>query len=236
MFGLLAACKVFVVLYTRCSCLQDCLQMSALTPARALRPEKRDAILRAARKTFARMGFTRATIDAIATEADVSTRTLYKHFRSKDELFATVLQSSATVVADDYEATVRAGVAAAAGVRERLMVLARARTKQALGHPEHFAMVRQIATETEHFPPGALAAWRAAGPDRVRRETIAQLQALHTEGLLEIDDLQRAARHFFALTTTTTSPQAGEPPLSPEDVEEAISAGVEVFARGYAPR
>jgi AcrR family transcriptional regulator len=206
------------------------------TPPRALRPEKRDAILRAARKTFATMGFTRATIDAIAAEADVSTRTLYKHFRSKDELFATVLEASARAVADDYEASVRAGVAAAHTASERLFVLARARTKQALGHAEHFAMVDQISNETAHFPAGALAAWREAGPDRVERETVAQLRALQEEGLLEIEDFTRAARHFFALTTAETNGRLGSRPLSKKAADRAIVAGVEVFARGYAPR
>ncbi|MBV9002553.1 MAG: TetR/AcrR family transcriptional regulator [Solirubrobacterales bacterium] len=204
--------------------------------SRALRPAKRDAILRAARKTFATMGFARATIDAIAAEANVSTRTLYKHFRNKDELFATVLEASATAVADDYEASVRAGTAAVQTAHERLTVLARAATKQALGHPEHFAMIRQISNETAHFPAGVLAAWRKAGPERVERQTIAQLRKLHDEGLLEIEDFHRAARHFLALTTAETNRHLDGKTLSPRATENAIAAGVEVFARGYAPR
>jgi AcrR family transcriptional regulator len=210
--------------------------MPTTTPQRSLRPEKREAILRAARTTFATMGFARATIEAIAAEAGVSTRTLYKHFRGKDELFATVLEQSARAVADDYEASVRAGVEAAHTLHERLMALARAATKQALGHPEHFAMVRQIASEAAHFPPGALAAWRKAGPDRVERETVAQLRTLHDEGLLEIEDFERAARHFLALTTAEVNRGRDGRPLSGQAAEKAIRAGVEVFARGYAPR
>ncbi len=209
--------------------------MSVSSSPRGLRPEKRQAILRAARTVFARMGFTRATIDAIAAEAGVSTRTLYKHFRSKDELFATVLLASAAAVGDDYEASVRAGIRAAQTGHERLLVLARAATKQALGHPEHFAMIREISSDRAQFPTAVLAAWRKAGPDRVERETIAQLRALNDEGVLQIEDLQRAARHFFALTRA--EPRSSErATLSPQAVEEGIAAGVEVFARGYAPR
>jgi AcrR family transcriptional regulator len=209
--------------------------MSTTSSARRLRPEKREAILRAARTVFAAMGFARATIDAIAAEANVSTRTLYKHFRNKDELFATVLEASAAAVADDYEATVRAGIQAAQTVHDRLFVLARAATKQALGHPEHFAMIRQISNETAHFPPGVLAAWRRAGPDRVERETVAQLRALHDEGLLRIEDFKRAARHFLALTSAESNGRLDGRSLSPHAAETAIAAGVEVFARGYAP-
>lgn len=210
--------------------------MSTTSPVRALRPEKREAILRAARTEFARSGFARATIDAIAAQANVSTRTLYKHFRNKDELFAIVLTTSATAVAEDYEASIRTGLTAARTPHERLLVLAQAATKQALGHPEHFAMIRQIVTETEHFPAGVLAAWRRAGPERVERETIAQLRALDEEGVLEIEDFPRAARHFFALTSAETTERPGRRRPSPRAVEDAINAAVKIFARGYAPQ
>lgn len=182
------------------------------------------------------MGYARATIDAIATEAQVSTRTLYKHFGGKEDLFATALEESARAVADDYEAAVRAAVDAAGTAQERLVALAQAATKQALGHPEHFAMVQGIASETSHVPPEALAAWRKVGPDRVQRETVAQLRALHDQRLLEIDDFQRAARHFLALTAAEVDRGSNGKPLSGRAADEAIRAGVEVFVRGYAPR
>jgi AcrR family transcriptional regulator len=209
--------------------------MSTTSPARGLRPEKREAILSAARTVFAHCGFARATIDAIAAEAKVSTRTLYKHFRNKDDLFAIVLETSAAAVADDFEAAVRTGVKAARTPHERLLVLARAATKQALGHPEHFAMIRQIVTETEYFPAGVLDRWRKAGPERVERETIAQLRALNEQGVLEIDHFRRAARHFLALTSSETTERPGRARPSPRAVEDAIDAAVQVFARGYAP-
>jgi AcrR family transcriptional regulator len=202
-----------------------------------LRADKREAIVSAARSTFGTTGFARTSIESIAAEAGVSTRTIYKHFRSKDELFASVLQEGASAVADDYVAAVRAGIAAAKTPRERLFVLARAVTKEALGHSEHFAMVRQIAGEAAHLPPDVLKTWRAAGPDRVEQETIAQLCALHDEGLLEIDDLRRAAQHLFALTLWEVSNRrVGRPRLTGKAADAAIAAGVEVFARGYAPR
>jgi hypothetical protein len=110
-------------------------------------------------------------------------------------------------------------------------------TKQSLGHPEHFAMVRQIVGETAHFPASVLKAWRAAGPDRVDQETITQLRALHEEGALEIDDFRRAARHLFALTLSeVNAPGPGRPRLTGKAADAAIAAGVEVFSRGYAPR
>lgn len=49
---------------------------------------------------FARDGYMRASVDAIAAEAGVSTRTIYNHFQDKAQLFQTVIQESATRVAE----------------------------------------------------------------------------------------------------------------------------------------
>lgn len=53
----------------------------------------RDRILKAAYDQFRRLGFTRVGVDEIAAAANITKRTLYYHFRSKDELLAAVLES-----------------------------------------------------------------------------------------------------------------------------------------------
>jgi TetR/AcrR family transcriptional regulator of autoinduction and epiphytic fitness len=53
------------------------------------------AILKAGLKHFLKHGFSRAVVADIACDADVSTATLYKHFRSKEELFAAVVADAA---------------------------------------------------------------------------------------------------------------------------------------------
>ena len=79
-------------------------------PAPAARPGprphrsvKREAIERAARAVFGRLGYARAPIDQIAAEAGVSTRTLYNHFGDKLGLFSHVLVHGAAEVADAFE-------------------------------------------------------------------------------------------------------------------------------------
>ena len=49
-------------------------------------------ILDAAYTLFYRNGFARVNVDQIAEQADVTKRTLYDHFRSKDELLTAVLE------------------------------------------------------------------------------------------------------------------------------------------------
>lgn len=53
---------------------------------------KHAAILDAARAQFLEHGFTRSGMTDIARRADVSTATLYKHFRSKEILFAEIIE------------------------------------------------------------------------------------------------------------------------------------------------
>jgi AcrR family transcriptional regulator len=52
----------------------------------------RQQILESAYESFYRKGFTRSSVDEIAVMAKVTKRTLYYHFKSKDELLAAVLE------------------------------------------------------------------------------------------------------------------------------------------------
>lgn len=61
---------------------------------------KHASILKAGREVFLRDGFARAAVAEIARDADVSTATLYKHFASKEELFAAIIMDAITRVED----------------------------------------------------------------------------------------------------------------------------------------
>lgn len=64
--------------------------MSALAK-RTLSPAPR-RILDAAATVFARYGYRRASMDAVAAEAGLSRQGLYRHFAAKDALFAAVVE------------------------------------------------------------------------------------------------------------------------------------------------
>ena len=59
---------------------------------RGTRERTRERIVDAAYGSFWRSGYTRSNLDDIAARAGVTKRTLYAHFRSKDDLLAAVLQ------------------------------------------------------------------------------------------------------------------------------------------------
>ncbi len=58
-----------------------------------LTQRKRVAILAAAKEEFKDSGFQNTSMDRIAARAEVSKRTLYNHFPSKEALFAVIAQS-----------------------------------------------------------------------------------------------------------------------------------------------
>ncbi len=195
-----------------------------------LRRAKREAIERAGLGVFGRLGYTRASIDLIAEEAGVSTRTIYNHFENKLQLFSAVLVASATRVADAFNEEVDAGFSGA-GPETDLIVLARAIIAHRGRFPEHFALVRRISAETDQFPPEIIDAWLQAGPRRVRAAIVTRLQQLGEAGYLTITDPHAAARHLLALVNSErlTSPEGGSPPSDAE-----IIANVHVFLHGYA--
>jgi AcrR family transcriptional regulator len=206
-----------------------------VTTRRGPRPQKREAITRAARTVFARDGYARASVDAIAAEAGVSTRTIYNHFESKQQLFVSVLQTSATQVADGFVANVARWVTGN-DLEGDLVAIGWALIAQQTDFPEHFAMVRQILPEAPHFPPAVLEAWQDAGPRRVEHEVARRVGQLAEQGLLRVEDPAQAAVHLIALTALpiTTRARYGEPPPIKGDTTRIITAGVHAFLHGYA--
>jgi AcrR family transcriptional regulator len=73
------------------------MTMSRVGPTRRLpRAQRREQILDAATRAFARAGFTNTSLDAIAAEAGVTPVILYRHFASKADLYREVLDNAYT--------------------------------------------------------------------------------------------------------------------------------------------
>ncbi len=108
------------------------------TPMR-LTDRKRDAIVQAAIVEFRANGFEATSVDKVAARAEVSKRTLYNHFPSKDELFAAILhilwESSASELHRTFEP--------ARPVRDQLMELLQ--SKLAMLADEHFLALARVA-------------------------------------------------------------------------------------------
>src|SRR5215472_15857916 len=85
--------------------------LPAPSPNRRMRrAERRDQILAAATRAFARSGFAATRLDDVAAEAGISRVILYRHFESKTDLYRAVLDHAClrlaeAVVDDDDEFT-----------------------------------------------------------------------------------------------------------------------------------
>jgi len=188
---------------------------------------KREAIEQAARAVYGRLGYARASIDQIAAEAGVSTRTLYNHFGDKLGLFSRVLVHGATEVADAFEQRLTVEPTEPQGA---LMILAEAIVAHRAQFPEHFALVSRLNAERDQFPDQLVAAWLAAGPRRVRALLEGRLAHIASGAGVQLRDPRAAARHLVALSESTllTEPDGSRPPTRAELVD-----AVSVFAGGY---
>lgn len=205
-------------------------------PARG-RADKYRAITRAARTVFGQEGYSRTSIDAIAAEAGVSSRTVYNHFEGKEQLFATILHASSAEVADGFIAKVEHSHLTGTDVTGDLIALGYAFAAQRIDFPEHFSMVEQIFAEAKHFPPAIIEGWQDAGPRRVQREIARCLQQLADNKLLRVSDPGRAAMHFMALTTAgLTASRLSSVPLTKDKIVDNVRAGVDAFLNGYGNR
>jgi TetR/AcrR family fatty acid metabolism transcriptional regulator len=101
--------------------------------------DKRDAILRAAVKVFARHGYFQSQVADVARVAGVAAGTVYLYFRSKDDLLVSIFERTMK----DAIAEGRAALADVADPVERLRRIARLHLER-LGRDRDLAVVVQV--------------------------------------------------------------------------------------------
>ncbi|HEY7433064.1 MAG TPA: TetR/AcrR family transcriptional regulator [Streptosporangiaceae bacterium] len=196
-------------------------------------PDKHRAILAGALTVFARDGYARASIDAIAEDAGVSTRTIYNHFGGKAQLFEVLILQSATRVAEAQIAIIDRYLHKVTDIEADLIEFARVWATPVPGHSDHFALVRHINADAGHIPQAAIAAWQQAGPLRVRRALADRIRQLAGQGLLRVSDPDHAARHLILLTTIFNASLPGAP-RTEQEINDLVTTGVHAFLYGYA--
>lgn len=196
-------------------------------------PAKKQAILDGALEEFARDGYSRANMGRIAQRSAVSTRTLYKYFPSKMDLFREVLGMSASRVADDHVALIEEHLPPGADP-DALAPFARAWVGsggQEDHWPLHSALFRHTGADVGNLPEDVVATWLDAGPRRVQGALSERLRAWGESGDLAIDDASLAAAQFSQLVMPGGTRQADPDPV--EDTDAWVDAAVTLFLRGY---
>ena len=152
---------------------------------------KRGQIIDAAVVEFRENGFAGASMDRISARADVSKRTVYNHFESKDVLFRAILD----VMAEQANRALDVAYIPGQPIREQLITLGWAEGVL-LTDPNFMKVARMVVGETMRDPVLAGEMNEKMARLAVFREFI---EAAAQDGALSIDDLDRATDQFLGL-------------------------------------
>ncbi len=191
---------------------------------------KRQAILEAATRAFIAHGYIGTSMEAIAEAAPVSKPTLYNHFKSKQDLFAAVIECRCESLLSTFSSVQTglndpvAGLSAIAGAFIDLVY-----------SDEAIQLYRLIIAEQQHFPELGELIYRS-GPQPVLRQMASYLAELNSHGILNITDLETSSRLFLDMLKgdehfrCLLGLQCG---LSQEAKQRKIGAAVSLFLKGY---
>lgn len=192
--------------------------------------KKRRQVLEAAEKLFLSQGYGAVSMDAVARTAGVSKATLYAHFESKDQLFATIVGDKAlanTVEESLFPETVADFRAALETIGQRVLrFMLRERT---------LAIYRIALSESARFPELGHA-FHENGPQRFCGRVKGWLSARQAEGAMRACDLDMAAHQLMALLRSGVFLRAslGLPPAPTDaEIDATVAAAVDTWLRAY---
>jgi len=195
---------------------------------------KRAAILAAAREKFLAEGFERVSMDAIASLAAVSKRTVYDYYGDKRALLLAVVEQAIDGLGVSVAAAIDGHLREVVNIEDALVGFATAITDSAIGSSDYTALMRLLSSESDNLPEMREKHWQDIEPEDAVAERFA---ALTERGALDTPNPRRAADHFVALTLSPSVYALGRPALSSsEDTRDMIIDGVRAFLRAYAPR
>jgi AcrR family transcriptional regulator len=175
--------------------------MAKTAVRRMARAERREHLLDAATRAFARAGFTATSVDDIAAEAAVTHVIVYRHFASKSDLYRAVLDRACARLADTVgtdgfdKDSIAVLVRAAAADPDGFRLLFR----HAVREPEFRDAIDQIASAATEIAHRVLADRIARGPWRrwaARVAPIVTLEAVIAWLDAGQPDPDRAADHI----------------------------------------
>lgn len=113
----------------------------------ALKPDKRQRILKAATHVFANYGFYNAKISQIARLADVADGTIYLYFKSKDDILISIFEEEMEVLIDVH----RKAVEAPGSASDKLMSFAETYAKTAMENEDLTAFIQLEIRQSAKF-------------------------------------------------------------------------------------
>ena len=170
------------------------ISATSVTPHKAVmrRDAKREAILTGAKATFLSAGFEGASMDAVATRAGVSKMTVYRHYGSKEALFAGVIANLCERIVDrDLDRIFERPP------REALAAFARKMVKITFAS-ETVGLHRIVVAESHRFPKlGRL--FYSSGPEVCISALESYFSRNRNDRRFKVRNPRRAAEEFLEL-------------------------------------
>lgn len=203
--------------------------MSDLPRRQQNRLNRERAILDAALRTFAAMGYSGTTMDAVSAAAGVTKPTLYSYFPSKESLFQAMMLGERDQMLDVFEHPSGQGMVA------DLVVFAWAYADTVM-RPDLLSLARLIIGEVQRFPEIGRA-YQASGPDHLLRGIMRYLEHQRGARRLIFEDAELAAQDLWGLILSAPRTQAlYMPDLQPDRamLSRYIFNGLRVFLKAYS--
>lgn len=190
---------------------------------------KRESIVQAAIAEFRDNGFEVTSMDRIAARAEVSKRTVYNHFPSKEELFSEMLQRLWETATAPSDAAYKPDVPLRVQLREMLST-----KMKTLGDSNFIDLARVAIGATIHSPERAQA-WVNRLNQREETFTV-WVRGAQLDGRLKAVDPGFAASQIHALLKAFAFwPQVtlNEPLLTPDKQEQVVESALDLFLCWY---
>ncbi|MBL7499057.1 TetR/AcrR family transcriptional regulator [Frankia sp. CNm7] len=188
------------------------------------------ALKEAALRLFLERGYEATSLDEIAALAGTTKQSLYARFRSKQELFATVL--SWATERPDWPIPEPGEVSLPANLEAALLAVAESAVRRVLD-PRMVALTRLAIAQADRFPEVARRTYRMWP----RQKAVANLLREHAaSGTIQVNDADLAAEHFLGMVAVTPARMASFGiQHSPEEQRRRVEDAVRLFLRALRP-
>ncbi|MCZ0960397.1 TetR/AcrR family transcriptional regulator [Paracoccus benzoatiresistens] len=197
----------------------------SVTPGR-----KFGQVVRGAADIFLRDGFVGASVDDIASAAQVSKATIYSYFPDKTLMFREAMRVELERLEGSFTLDIDPGLPP-----ERAIPQIAARIAEWLANPHRISLCRVLLAETPRL--AELADDLQASLTRMLRDPVrAHLDRWADAGLLAIEDTDAAARQLIGLSAAN-GPfwLLGKPEASGATIQANASEAAALFLRAFAP-
>jgi AcrR family transcriptional regulator len=203
-------------------------------PRRGTEAARTDLLITAAPRVFLRDGYGSTSIDKVAAEAGVSTRTIYERFKNKGDLLGAVISR---LVERDMETVLATEELDRLEPREALTAIGQLITGRAC-NPDSAALFRICATESHRFPELA-AKMRGSAKARVDNAIANYLRRQTLRGALNLSDPDRAASLFLQMVCAELHECllfGSAEDIAKLDSDTHLKHVVDIFLNGALPR